>query len=302
MPEAATIAIQGPLSWTTLPSYLRQLEPLTARTPKEVTLDLSAMNYCWPIGVATLAGLIFWLRDYGVKKISACRPTDKKVEQYLERVNFYRVLNAPEILRFNRNDASGRFVELTQLTSVKDCQGIAKKVEEVFAQQMTLADETKNALDFVVDELAENVFHHAKSAVGGFLCCQAYPYSLEVAIVDLGRGIEKALADNPAISATVEQKGALRAALEPKVTGRPKRNTGMGLFWTSKLIEGNGGELGIQSYRRRLSQNAATVQEGAEAFWPGTAIHLSFHRGKPMDIVRIYNRYAPPEKGFDFIG
>ncbi len=302
MSETVTISVSGALCWNSLPNFLGQLEPLRADPPKEVRLDLSAMTYCWPVGVAALAASVFWLRQLGVPRIQALPPREADTERYLTRIDFYRVLNAPERMKFNRFDSSGRFVEVTQLTRVEDCNEVVAKVEAVFEQKMQLTKETKNALDFVVAELLENIFHHAESPVGGFLCCQAYPYSLELAIVDLGRGIERALADNPAASAVVREKGPLTAALEPRVTGRPQFNTGFGLFWTSQLIKANCGELGIQSHGHRLLQHGNMPVETADGFWPGTAIHLSFKRNKTMDIVQIFKRLAPPEKGFEFIG
>jgi len=302
MPETVTITISGALSWNSLPTFLSQLEPLRAAPPEEVLLDLSTMTYCWPVGVATLAAAVFWLRQTGVSRIRALPPRNVDAERYLTRIDFYRVLNAPERMKFNRFDSSGRFVEVTQLTNVEDCNAVVAKVEAVFGQKMRLTKETKDALDFVVAELLENIFHHAESPAGGFLCCQAYPHSLELAIVDLGRGIERALTDNPAALTVAREKGPLTAALEPRVTGRPQFNTGFGLFWTSQLIKENRGVLGIQSHGRKLLQSGGRIVETADGFWPGTAIHLSFKRDKTMDIVQIFKRLAPPEKDFEFIG
>jgi anti-sigma regulatory factor (Ser/Thr protein kinase) len=252
------------------------------------------------VGVATLVASVVWLRRLGLTRICAQRPRDHNAEQYLTRIDFYRVLNAPEQLRFNRHDSSGRFVEVTQLIRVEDCNEVAGKVEAVLANRMHLNDETVATLDFIIPELLENIFNHACSPAGGFLCCQAYPYSLQLAIVDLGRGIEASLAENPSVAAVVREKGPLTAALEARVSRVPER--GFGLFWTSQLIKENTGELGIQSCRRRLHLHGGRTVETTESFWPGTAIHLSFKRDKPMDIVRIFNRLAPPEKDFEFIG
>jgi anti-sigma regulatory factor (Ser/Thr protein kinase) len=301
MADPMTLTVSGALGWQTLPDFLRQLESVKRDAPTKVTMDLSAMNYCWPIGVAILVGTVLWLRRAGVEP-SVRRPATVEVEQYLTRIDFYRVLNAPDKMKFNRLDGGGRFVEVTQLASEQDCAAVAKSVEAVFEGNMRLSNETRNALDFVVTELSENIFQHAQSAEGGILCCQSYPDSLQLALVDLGRGVEQALSDNPVNLNVVRQKGPLHAAIEPRVTGKPALHTGFGLFWTSELVKENGGEFGIQSHDRRLSQKSEFIQEQAQGFWPGTAIHLSFKREKPLDIVKVFQRLAPPEKDFEFIG
>jgi hypothetical protein len=161
-------------------------------------------------------------------------------------------------------------IEITRITREEDCQTISEKVEQVFSRNMNLTKETKNALDFVVTEMGEHIFHHAQHESGGFMCCQSYPYTLELAYVDIGRGIERALADNPATYAIVAEMGLLKAALQPKITGRPGKKSGFGLFWTSKLIEQNSGTLGIQSHQHRLTQRSSVIQTDERYFWPGT--------------------------------
>ncbi|MBI5688304.1 MAG: STAS domain-containing protein [Verrucomicrobia bacterium] len=289
MPKTATIVISGSLDWSNLPKLLRQLEPLANEQAGSVILDLSDVAWCCPIGVATLAASVYWLAKRGFK-LRGLRPTRSDIERYLERIDFYRVLKAPDQFVFNRYDSSGRFVELIHLTRIEDCMDVVRRVNEVLWSQLNLSDRTMNALDTVVGELTENIFHHAQSAAGGFLCCQSYATDIQLAFVDLGRGIERALAENPEMVLAMQQNGVLQTALQAGTTGRPTHNAGYGLFLTSELIKDNRGLLGIQSYDRRLFQHGHVKIEKVVSNWPGTAIHLKFLRNRPLDILEVYKR------------
>lgn len=123
---------------------------------------------------------------------------------------------------------------------------------------------------------------------------------IRVAIVDLGVGIESALRENPANDEILADTPPLLAAIHSKVTGRPGFNSGLGLFWSSKIIEANEGRLGIHSGSQRLDQTAS-VTVSDSSWWPGTVVHLKFNTNRPLNHAAIFDRYAPEENDFAFL-
>ena len=72
-----------------------------------------------------------------------------------------------------------------------------------------------------------------KSPTHGVICAQYYPnrHCVELAVVDSGRGISESLRGNPELEFSTTQE-AIELAIQPRITGRPEKNTGEGLYFT----------------------------------------------------------------------
>ena len=81
---------------------------------------------------------------------------------------------------------------------------------------------------------------------------------MEIGIVDCGRGFEASLWRNPVYREEIRKRQrdegreitateAVDLALGHRVTGTPERNSGVGLFFTKKLVQQNQGRMNIQA-------------------------------------------------------
>jgi anti-sigma regulatory factor (Ser/Thr protein kinase) len=189
------------------------------------------------------------------------------------------------------------------LGEVHECSDIADRLMDVLSPTGTAAAEQRRACRYVIAELSENSFHHAHSP-GCYLGAAITPEHFVIAVADLGVGIAHALGDIPEARRLCDAHGDLvRAALVRRVTSRPAFNSGLGLFWTQQLVAESSGELSIHSQYDALKQAGDQFQREVRGErWPGTVLQVRFPRDRPLDLVGLFNRFAPPSENFEFLG
>lgn len=150
-----------------------------------------------------------------------------------------------------------------------------------------LDPETTNAVIYCLSELLRNVFEHASSAPGAFLCASHFPKSgrVSLAVVDLGVTIPWHVARR--WDKSVPQEQALQFALEPRVTGSTDldRNAGLGLFMVRRLSGLMGGLFWVAT-GDLLARDNGHSPPGARSTpvitpithrWPGTSVALTVY-------------------------
>jgi hypothetical protein len=195
------------------------------------------------------------------------------------------------VLQFRRNQPEGRFLELTRVEGPADCDQLAAKLSEIFQTQLNLNGESTMAVRTILAEMVENVFHHAASPTNPLVCCQSYPKEnrFSIAMTDLGVGIRHSMQDNPESLAACLKYGPLQAALQKGVTGRPFKNSGLGLFYSSEIVRRNGGIFRIQSQHDTLSRLGESLEVlETEERWPGTLFYMTLRTDQPLMINEIY--------------
>ena len=123
---------------------------------------------------------------------------------------------------------------------------------DLVLQQFENARDFLPAMEWCVNEVIDNIRLHAESTSSGTVCAQFYPkrHRLDVAIVEQGRGIKRALEESYTL---IDHREAISTALMRGVTRNPEVGQGNGLTGTHDIVELNGGELqiwtGDQNYR-----------------------------------------------------
>jgi hypothetical protein len=112
--------------------------------------------------------------------------------------------------------------------------------------------------------------------------------TIEIAIVDLGVGVRRSLAHNPDYAGIATDVGAIRTALEPRVSSTPERNAGIGLYITNLLLHSNGGQLLVRSGRGAILRGAIDVEEELDIDFPGTIVAIRAHTDAPLDMDHVY--------------
>lgn len=102
-------------------------------------------------------------------------------------------------------------------------------------------------LERLVVEAVDNALEHSHSSAKPVLAASFHGNSLACAIMDAGRGVRQALADNPHHAGIVSDVLALRQALKEGVSGVGKPGRGSGLPSIQKAISGNNGTLVFRS-------------------------------------------------------
>lgn len=298
---SATIARVKPVGdfgLARLDDLVSALEPVLTDPPAQrVVLDLRELTF---IGPTCLSLLVAACCEPASGTITKVRPPKWEVRNYLDRMNVFDMIPCEaEVDRVGRRTTEG-FRECQRFASLADCEAGAPEMVKAISERCKMDKTSRTALEFCLEELAENVVFHAGSGEGGFAAVQSWPkrQRMEIGIVDLGRGIRRSLVENPDHDHLLTDVDAIRCAMELGVTATPERNSGQGLFFTERLLEQNGGHVLIRSGSGYVYAGGRIASGEAETSFPGTAVALTINTARPLDAGAI-SRLIGELKGDD---
>lgn len=292
---AVSIRLAGGYYLDNLTRVIRDLQPVLAiEEPSRVEIDLSSLTFMGPTALATTLASLSRLRQMGLFADGFITPPGHGfMHTYLKRMDFYNVLFEEVDLTWDhveKHESKG-LRECRHFIEDAECRGAAKALSDALAEKVSTDSLARLALEMCLTELAENVFYHADTPLGGYAAAQAFGSTreIEVAIVDLGRGIRNSLAVNPdhAPAATTDLSSILKA-MEPTVTATPERNSGLGLAFTQHLLEVNRGRLMIRSGNGHVQVGERLVSKVEQHRLPGTAVALRLRTDQSFDFNRAY--------------
>lgn len=273
---------------------LRQV--LDLQKPTVVTFDLSELTFIGPACLAFMVAVIRGGRESGMIYSGAIvYPESVAARNYLHRMDAFRVLFEKEPTdvadEVERHEASG-LKECEHFASAEGGRRVARALAKAVQEKVQTDSVTANSLDICLIELTENVYFHADAPAGGFAAAQTFKNTaeMEIAIVDLGRGIQASLSANPDHADEAEDDiSAINAAIKPLVTSTPERNSGYGLALTRFLMEIIDGRLIVWSGEGKVQFGENHIEKRVEEM-PGTIVVLRFHTDQPFDIAYAYER------------
>lgn len=201
--------------------------------------------------------------------------------EYLQRMDFFRAVGAVLPERFKRQDPTGRFVPVKELSS---SASVPETAEEIVATLRVEDLDAARTLRHCVGEIVDNVFVHARSPVNAIVCAQHFPNAQksQVAIVDTGIGFRASFAESPALEGeTIEDRDALELGLLPFVTSKPQTGTpyentygrlGVGLFIVSDILDRVGGRMLLVSGSAGVDRRGGRMRWHRVKPWKGTIV------------------------------
>lgn len=296
MAEPIRVTFSGGYAFDRLERMISTLEPLLLlEEPRQIEVDLRRLVFFGPTALALLLATLKRLREEGLNTPGSriYPPKAPNVLRYLLRMNLIRELVGDIPEDFTRREAKG-FRPCRHFLADDDYWQIASSLTDALTEQCDVDDVGRRAIRICLDEICENVVHHADTPLGGFGAAQGWPRSpsrqFEIGIVDLGVGVRASLAKNPLYADMDDDALAIDAALQPSVTSTPDRNAGIGLFVTSLLLAENGGYMVVRSGHGRVLRGAKTERQTCDAYMPGTVVSLRANMDSPLDISAIYRQ------------
>lgn len=188
-----------------LERLIRVLGPLLGLSePRQVVIRLDRLVFLSPSALALLIAALKRVRDLGLATEGSLvyPPNSPPVRNYLMRMNLIRALvneDTPE--PFSRNTPHG-FRPCQHFTGKDDYWKVASSLAEALAERAQTDEVARASVRICLDEIAENVVHHADTELGGFAAAQGWKKSceFEIGIVDLGVGVRASLTKNPAFA------------------------------------------------------------------------------------------------------
>jgi anti-sigma regulatory factor (Ser/Thr protein kinase) len=226
-----------------------------------------------------------------------CKP---ECEDYVSRMNFYDSVGIKFQENFTRNDAFGRFLEISQFQDDTESNRLVNCVVNILQKQQITDDQMLASLQFCLAELVGNVVEHSTVEkklpleLGGWVVAQYYPRkkSIRIMIADNGQGIFKSLTTNPK-----DPKYKLytpRLCMEECVIKGVTNGSGCGngLYIASNFIQKNGGELYIHSGSHALRYTKEGKRVYATHNWQGTIVFLQINSDITVNVEDVLDGYT----------
>jgi anti-sigma regulatory factor (Ser/Thr protein kinase) len=170
------------------------------------------------------------------------------------------------------------------------------------ALRATATEARLQPLEWSLSELSENVIEHSGRREGS-ACAQAWKASrqAELAIADRGIGIVASLKKN-ARFAEYEDEDLVEIVVERGVTVAAEQGKGQGLYFISRMIEANRGELliysgGLMFTQRTTEKSVMRVPSP----WPGTIVVARFNLDETLENTDIIGDISGEGSEYGFV-
>jgi anti-sigma regulatory factor (Ser/Thr protein kinase) len=281
-----------------LPVFMDRVhEAVSSRAEEEITIHIAEKTYLDPAAIAFIAVVGRELQMAG-RRLGFTG--DKAVMNYLSRLDLFSTLDLHYEEGFRRYPGLGRFVPVAAVTDTSSVQVIVRQVCEMALRYVPDSREFVPAMEWVVNELVDNITTHAFSMSGGMVCAQYFPNGrrITVGIADRGLGIKDSLAESHSTGSDFE---AIKLATKRGITRSKDVGQGNGLAGSVQIVGLNSGELHIFSGVGGFG----LTPDGERSFgtlarrMDGTLIRLVLNTGKPVNLMNTF--MAESALGWSFL-
>jgi len=237
--------------WCDIKTIIRDLNQIDpSHKSIEINIDYKEDSYIDCSVYPVICSFVSELRENGNDVIVNFK-TDLNCDnlRYASRINFLKEIGIEYNESFDRHQASGRFIEITNLSGA-GVYGHPDNFLDIFDNEFNLKEEETDAVSILFNELICNTTIHSSSLSGCFTYAQKYPSKnkLDIILCDSGVGLRESLIDS---HPSITEKEAIRRCIESGF-GNGK-GQGQGLFMASQLAKLNGGSFEIYSGEWSLS-------------------------------------------------
>jgi hypothetical protein len=288
-----SITLAGHHSITTLEDVIKRLEPIYALSiPAVVWIDLRKLLSITAAPLALLVAALKSIDDQNLVLPGSIyrHPRHRPTREYLASMRFERLL-----LEASEPQANGLppgFQPCHTFTVERDLDQIVTSLARAVSEGCLVDDLAKRAIWFTLNEVAQNVVHHASATSGGVAAASidSDAKQFELAIADCGVGVRSSLSRNVTYAELHDDAEALEAALRVGVTSNPDGNTGLGLAIGTFLARLNGGSLFMRS-GTAMVQAGHTYRITKElTSLPGSLVAVRLRTDQPLDLAPVMAR------------
>ncbi len=195
-------------------------------------------------------GAVAFLCEWAVRHTAVGRKVgfygDESTLRYLARMDVFKHAGFDYHEKFQRHPEAGRFIPARLIEDDRDVLAASNAICDLVLRQFDNARAFLPAMEWAVYEIVDNIRLHSSAPVPGVVTAQYYPqrHRLDIAIVDMGRGIKASLGESKRLSTHQE---AISLAIQRGVTRDPEVGQGNGMAGTCEIVRKNRGELYIWS-------------------------------------------------------
>lgn len=268
---------------------------------EELELHMDGLEFAEPSGLLPLVCVLrSHLKAGGVLAIRSF-PQDVNVCGYLERINFYKLLNCACPHKPGKRTDNDTFIEITEMGGHTLSTPIGKKLPSLFEGRVNVKEATGASFLAACGELVDNTRHAYNLAIEQqaaewplpLILGQYYPDSntLHVTVADCGIGILRSLGAKDPQQTFDSDKKAIERALILGMKGTGSQGKGMGLAAINRFMKQNGGTFAIRS-GKCLFILFPRRRHHKRAHWKGTVVSLEIKAARNVDISGIIEKMS----------
>ncbi len=269
-------------------------------------LHMEDLEFAEPAGLLPLVCILRnHVRAGGALTIHSF-PADLDVCGYLERMNFYRLVNNPCPHSPGKRKSSDVFIEITEMDGNVLPQSVRTKLNSLVQGRVDLRDEAGDSFLVACGELVDNTRHAYNEAITeqaavwppALILAQYYQPSntLHVTVADSGIGIWRSLEAKDPLEAFKSDKLAIERALILGMKGFNRSGKGLGLAAIARFMRRNRGTFSIRS-GESLSIQSPHRTSRKVAPWKGSVVSLVINGARNIDIGGIIEDMEAKLKG-----
>lgn len=260
---------------------MKSIELLARPSDNRMVINFEKFRENTPFNVLAIASYLNYYREQHPEYNFLIIP--KKSDNFLSHLGFYQMIGADLGKRVGEAKSTANCVPIREIifdyNFYNDIECRAKELAKLLGFDKNLEE----FISYILVETIRNVYEHAQ-AEKAFVCAQKWPTKnlVEIAIIDMGVGIAKALGTK---YAGKSEKELMYLSMQPGISARsnysyleknnPWRNSGYGLYMLKRLAVLYGGSFLLCSKKCALKLSQEGVRE-YETYFPGTAIAIHF--------------------------
>lgn len=248
----------------------------------DIEIVLHSQTFVRPGGLALLCALLVERQAAGCS-VSINGPQIKV--DHLVRLGLFGHLGLDAPPMPDARPAAGRYIPLQMINGGPEVSAVTNAICDLMLRRYDGARGFVPAVEWMTYEIVDNIVLHAQAASPGIVCAQYYEAGgrLEIAVVDLGRGVRASLSETRAVA---DDAAALGLAVTRGVTRSSLVGQGNGLAGTLEIAKANGGTMNLCSGEAMLQQIAGCQRFITTPPMPGTAIVLDLDTRRPVELTQ----------------
>ena len=267
--------------------FLRWLGSLSGES--QLAVDLRDHGFFYPDGMAPLIATLARLRGKGYE-IDVMPPEGTDLRQYFDSVGWSAAINGEPAPPQRRGST---YVPLSSYADSEELNGLISGAIGVLADTSVFPEGILDAVEWSVNEVADNVLVHAGEPAEGWMQLTSYPQKAEVemVVVDIGRGIRDSLKEGyPELG---DDQKALNLAVQKGITRDREIGQGNGLSGVFNIVRAAKGWLNLHSGSGLLRLAQGDLQFPAVPVHVGTLVTMTLPTNKPIDLGEALWGYKP---------
>jgi hypothetical protein len=234
------------------------------------------------------------------RRVAVALPEDSDMQDYFQKVGWLDGIEGTPSPPYRHGST---FVPLSKFSTYPELNGLVNDAVTLLVERDVLPPGVRQAVEWTLNEIADNVLNHAATDEPGWLEVTAYTQNQKVdfVVVDTGRGIRGSLLER---FPELEDDGqAISLAVEKGITRNREKGQGNGLSGMVRIASSAGGWATIHSGKGALMVRDGSLHGPEE--WPGhrgTIVTVSIPTSRPIDLEEsLWGKPVTPAFDFDYV-